>query len=222
MPRKNIRHLGGVPLLTRVIRAAKQAQVFDEIMVSTEDAEIAGIAIDAGAAVPFRRSVSGASDHASTTEVIQEVLACYSKMANGDFTHVCCLYPTAVLCEPVRLAEGLRLLVDDVQVDSAMAVQMYSHPIERAYRLRDGELKPVEASKEGLRTQDLESAYYDAGQFYWFRTSQFLRTASMLGDRCAPVVLAPWEAVDLDHESDWLLLERMIATRNGPELGVKV
>lgn len=210
IPRKNIRPLHGRPLLGWVIAAAQGAGCFDEVMVSTDDVEIAAVARDCGASVPFLRQPATAGDHATTTDVIREVLDSYA--TQGDkFDLVCCVYATAALLRPEHLFTGYRRLLDDAALDSVMAVQAYRHPIERAYRMNNGVVWQVDSRQHAVRTQDIELAYHDAGQFYWFRSKRFASTGRVLGERCAPVVLEAWEAVDLDNEADWQFLERLIA-----------
>lgn len=212
IPRKNIRPLHGRPLLAWVVAAAREAGCFDEVMVSTDDAEVAALARDCGAAVPFPRLPATATDHATTTDVLREVLAGYTSRGQGPFDLACCVYPAAALLQPEHLRTGHDLLLTDPALDSVMAVQAYRHPIERAYRLRDGFVQAVDPRQHAVRTQDLLPAYHDAGQFYWFRPARLAATGKVLGDRCAPVVLESWEAVDLDEEADWQFLERLSAT----------
>ena len=213
IPRKNIRPLHGRPLLGWAIATAQASGVFDEIMVSTDDAEIAAIAREWGAAVPFLRSQATATDRATTTEALAEVLASYAVAGLGTFTKVCCLYPTAALLRPEHLRLGFEKLCNDDALDSVMAMQAYRHPIERAYRERDGLVRQIDPASHDVRTQDLTPAFHDAGQFYWFRPERFAATGDMLAERCAPVVLEAWEAVDLDNESDWAFLERLASDR---------
>jgi N-acylneuraminate cytidylyltransferase len=219
IPRKNIRPLRGRPLLGWVIETAQAAGVFCEIMVSTDDAEIAGIAREYGAAVPFPRSLATATDRATTTEVLIEVLANYESAGHGSFALVCCLYPTAALLQPEQLRLGFEKLNHEVALDSVMAVQAYRHPIERAYREHDGLVRQTDPALHDVRTQDLVPAFHDAGQFYWFRPERLATTGEILGERCAPIVLAQWEAVDLDNEADWALLERLAPERGLAEAG---
>lgn len=213
IPRKNIRPLLGRPLIAWTIAMAKNSGLFDEVMVSTDDVEIATIARQSGAAVPFMRSTKAADDHAPTAAAIRDVLDGYSALGVSMIDRVCCIYPTAVLLRAGHLAEAGRLLENDPTLDTAMSVQAYAHPIERAFRVRDGVLAPDDLAKQAVRTQDLEPAYHDAGQFYWFRTESFRRHGWMVGPRCAPVVMGASEAVDVDDESDWERLERLMAWR---------
>ena len=207
IPRKNVRSLHGRPLVAWTIAVAQRSGLFDEIMVSTDDYEIAAHALAAGAAVPFLRSAQLSDDHAPTAAVMREVLDAYAASGEDAFTTVCCLYATSALLQPERLREGLRRLADDPSLDSVLSVQAYGHPIERAYRLRDGLIAPADPAKQLVRTQDFEPAFHDAGQFYFFRANGLRARGWMVGPRSAPVMLSAWEAIDLDTEADWQLLE---------------
>ena len=209
IPRKNIRPLRGRPLLSWVITTAIESRCFDEIMVSTEDEEIATVAQDSGASVPFMRSDAAATDDATTTDVINEVLAMYASRGSTSFDLACCIYPTAALVKPGHLRVAKRRLDEDPNLDSALTVQAYRHPIERAYRVKEGLLSAINPEWGSTRTQDLSAAYHDAGQFCWFRPSQLAKTGRLLGTRCAPLELQLWEAVDLDNEADWRFLEKL-------------
>lgn len=212
IPRKNVRQLHGRPLLAWTVETARTSGLFDEVMVSTDDAEIAAVARGAGAVVPFLRSVGTADDYATTTDVLTEVLAAYAERGAKP-SLVCCLYPAAVLTTPAQLRAGHALLTGDETLDGVMAAQRYRHPIERAFhRAADGTLRRADETQAATRTQDLPVAWHDAGQFYWFRPAVLAETGRLLGARIAPVPLAPWEAVDLDDEDDWAFLERLTAS----------
>ncbi len=208
VPRKNIRPLAGRPLLAWTVETALASQLFATVMVSTDDSEIAEIARAAGAEVPFLRSAASASHVASTVEVLDEVLRAYAQISQ-QFAIGCCLYPAAVLVTAAKLRQGALQLEQDAALDGVLSMLPYSHPIERAFRIRDGYAGMIDESVRLTRTQDLEPAYHDAGQFYWFRPDRMLTTGRLLGDRCAPVLLERWEAVDLDSEADWRMLERL-------------
>lgn len=211
IPRKNVRPLHGQPLLAWTVATARACGLFDEVMVSTDDEEIADVARAAGAVVPFLRSADTANDHATTTAVMHEVLSAYAAVGQAPAL-ACCLYPAAVLLTPAHLQAGHALLTKDATVDGVMMVQRYRHPIERALHITaDGTLRRVREAHAATRTQDLPESWHDAGQCYWFRPSVLAQTGQLLGTRMAPVVLAPWEAVDLDDEADWALLERLTA-----------
>ena len=212
IPRKNVRLLGGRPLLMWPLEQAQSAGIFSKIMVSTDDTEIARIAVEAGAEVPFIRSEETSHDHATTTAVVDEVLHYYSQRGER-FDLICCLYPTAALVMAEHLRAGYDLLAGDTRLDSCLSVQSYGHPIERALRVDAGRVVPVDSTALGRRTQDLMPAFHDAGQFYWCRPEALAANHSLLGNACAPVQLSAWEAVDLDTEEDWAWLERLFKIR---------
>lgn len=201
-------------MLSWVITTAIESCCFDDIMVSTEDEEIAAVAREYGASVPFMRSAAAATDDATTTDVIREVFASYAQQGSPAFDLACCLYPTAALLKPEHLRAARQCLDEDPSLDSALTVQAYRHPIERGYRVKEGLLSAISPEWGGTRTQDLAAAYHDAGQFCWFRPSQFAETGRLLGSRCAPIELQPWEAVDLDNEADWQFLEKLTRSEN--------
>ncbi|WP_396223012.1 pseudaminic acid cytidylyltransferase [Gemmatimonas sp.] len=205
IPRKNIRPLAGRPLIAHAIERARACGEFEVVMVSTDDAEIAAVARQAGAEVPFLRSASLADDHASTQAVIADVLEQY-RLRGRTFALACCLYPAAVLLADSRLSEA-RTCLDDESCDGVLTLMPFEHPIERAFRLQDGCAVMVDESTRLVRTQDFAPSYHDAGQFYWFRPARFLATGKLVGARSAAVVLSRDEAVDLDTESDWRRLE---------------
>ena len=211
IPRKNVRPLAGRPLLTWPLEQAIAAGIFAEIIVSTEDAEIAEIAVAAGASVPFLRSAVTAGDHASTTAVVEEVLARCAENRVQAFDLICCLYPTAALVRAEHLRTGYELLARESSLDSCLSVQAYRHPVERVLRVRAGRVAAADPAMIARRTQDLEPAFHDAGQFYWCRPEALAANGCLLGQACAPILLSPWEAVDLDTEADWEWLERLVA-----------
>lgn len=216
IPRKNIRPLHGCPLLGWTISLAKGCGVFGEVIVSTDDEEIASVAKRFGASVPFRRSAENSGDTVSTTAVIFEVLESCRNATGLRPAVACCLYPGAVLVSADSLRKGYELLAADERFDSCISVQRFRHPIERALKTSGGILLPLNEEAMAMRTQDLEPKFHDAGQFYWFKT-RFLRdNQRLLGKRCAPVVLDANEAVDLDTLEDWRLLEILSAAMPVP------
>lgn len=204
--RKNIRMFGGRPIISYAIRVALDSGCFEEVMVSTDDAEVTAIARDFGASVPFQRSAENSADHAGSDAVFAEVLLRYRE-AGRSFEFACGLYPTAVLVTPERLRLGLEKLLADPSLVAVLPLQRFSFPIQRAVSLRGG--RPVMFQPEYLdtRSQDLEPAYHDAGQWYWLRTEPFLRTRKLMGPDSSAVLLTEMEAQDIDNEDDWMLAE---------------
>lgn len=205
IPRKNIKPFLGRPILLYSIEAALQSGIFDEVMVSTEDEEIAAIARKAGAAVPFLRSERTANDFATTAEVLEEVLAEYQKHGQ-EFDAFCCIYPTAPFITAKRLQEGMRLL-QEKEADSIMPVVSFSFPPQRSLVVRDEKLTPRWPENMPKRSQDLEPFYHDSGQFYCVRTQAFLKEKTILLHRMYPLLLDELEVQDIDNEVDFRLAE---------------
>lgn len=204
IPRKNIKEFCGKPILCYSIEAAREAGVFDEIMVSTEDVEIAAIAQKAGAAVPFFRSAKTAGDHASTDDVIMEVLQAY-RQAGDEFGSFCCIYPTAPFLKGERLRYAMALLEE---ADSVMPVVPFSYPPQRGLLISQaGYIERQFPQYAAVRSQDLPKVYHDCGQFYACRTEAFFREGTTDVPRLLPLVLTEMEVQDIDTSEDWELAE---------------
>jgi N-acylneuraminate cytidylyltransferase len=205
IPRKNIRPFLGEPILGRVLGQVRGADCFDEVMVSTDDREIAGVATSHGAAVPFMRSAANSNDSATTEDVVLEVLAAYAR-AGRHFARVCVIYPTAVFVTPQLLHQG-RDLLQSSGADSVVTVLRFSYPIQRAFQIEGGKLRMREPQHIGTRSQDLAPAFHDAGQFYWLRSASFLEQRQIYAPHAVPLLLDDMQAQDIDTEEDWRLAE---------------
>ena len=204
IPRKNIKEFCGKPILAYSIEAARSSGAFDEVMVSTDDPEIAGIAVKYGASVPFFRSEATANDYASTDDVIMEVLKTYEERGE-HFDNFCCIYPTAPFVTGERLKQAMDLLADS---DSVMPVVPFSYPPQRGLLIsEEGFLKRQFPEYALARSQDLQKIYHDCGQFYACRTGVFLkgRTTDVKGQ--VPLVLTEMEVQDIDTLEDWEIAE---------------
>jgi N-acylneuraminate cytidylyltransferase len=188
------------------IEAALASGAFDTVMVSTDDAAIAEAARALGAEVPFLRSAAAADDHATTSQVLLEVLGRYAE-TGVHFDLACCLYPTAPFVRPQDLAGGRALLLGS-RFDVIMPVAAFSYPIWRSLQ-REGDGRIALNFPENLnaRSQDLPIAYHDAGQWYWFRTEAFLRDHVLMGPNTGSIVLPTMLVQDIDTEEDWALAE---------------
>lgn len=211
IPKKNIKDFCGQPVISYSIAAAIESQLFDEVMVSTDSEEIAQMAKKYGAAVPFLRSAAASDDHATTADVLQEVLTSYETVGR-QFDLMCCLYPTA----PFVTAEKLRAAHDAFLksgADMLEPVVAFSFPPQRSFSLRDGFLTYNWPEHIRTRSQDLDPWYHDAGQFYFYQVSAFQRSMRKGGARggydlrCAPFLLDEMEVQDIDNPLDWLLAE---------------
>lgn len=206
IPRKNVRLFRGKPIIGWSIAAARDSGLFDAVMVSTDDAEIATVAKGFGAGVPFLRSARTSDDYATTADVLLEVLNDY-RARGQNFDLACCLYPTAPFVRAEDLVEGLRLL-EDGGFDVAMPIARFDYPIWRSLK-RDETGRITLNFPENLnaRSQDLPPAFHDAGQWYWFRTAALERDHALMGPNTGAVVLPAARVQDIDTEDDWVLAE---------------
>lgn len=202
IPRKNIKEFVGRPIISYSIKAALDSMLFKEVMVSTEDEEIAEISQRYGAVVPFSRSLTNSSDYASTLDVVKEVLEGYSRRS-VFFDRVCVLYPTAPFVTAKRLCEGYSKL-DHYQ--AVMPIVQFDYPIWRSLKMENDHLKYQWPEFEMSRSQDLQIMYHDAGQWYWLRNEAIL--TSLVPQRTTAVVLHPLEAHDIDNQVDWVIAEQ--------------
>jgi N-acylneuraminate cytidylyltransferase len=207
IPRKNIRTFNGEPIISYAIRAALESGVFAEVMVSTDDEEIAHVARQRGAQVPFLRSAASSDDRATTLDVLVEVLDSYRRLGR-EFDTLCCLYPTAVLTLPEALRAGAARLQAEATAACVLPVVAYSYPIQRALLVRDSWLQMVQPDQVNARTQDLEPTYHDAGQWYWIRVRALRDPVfRILGPASVPIVVGSLAAQDIDTEEDWAMAE---------------
>ncbi|ADB40248.1 pseudaminic acid cytidylyltransferase [Spirosoma linguale] len=205
IPRKNIRPFLGKPIIAYVIDAALQSGLFEEVMVSTDDAEIADVARQYGASVPFLRKPETSGDYASTIDVLLEVLDEYEKTSQ-TFESLCCLYPTAPFVTADLLTASHQVLLDK-KVDIVYPIQAFSFPIQRAFKLNDGLLSWAQPDAFLLRSQDLEPMYHDAGQFYWFNVDRLRTHRQLPGLTAGGIEIDEMHAHDIDTESDWKVAE---------------
>ena len=205
IPKKNIREFLGKPIIGYSIEATLESGVFDEVMVSTDDEEIKKVAIGFGAAVPFMRSEKTSNDMAMTHEAVMEVIEEYKKLGK-EYKYVCCIYPTAPFVTAEKLRKS-RELLDSGDVDAVVPVVPFSFPPQRAFVIRDGYVEYNMPENRLVRSQDLEKWYHDCGQFYFFRTDQFLREQSMILKRTKPMIMDELEVQDIDNYDDWALAE---------------
>ncbi len=206
IPRKNIRPFLGRPILHYSIEVARRAGCFTEVMVSTDDAEIAEVARAAGAVVPFFRSARTSDDWATTADVLVEVLEEYGRRGRA-FAMACCLYPTAPFVTAEALATGYRLLQQDPAAETVMPVVKFGYPILRAVKIVAGHVHYIWPEHMQTRSQDLPPAYHDAAQFYWFRVEPFLRARRLVTERTLPMILPEQAVQDIDTVEDWALAE---------------
>ena len=206
IPRKNIKDFLGKPIIAYSIKAALDSMIFDEVMVSTDDEEIAEIAKNFGAKTPFLRSRDNSNNFASTVDVLIEVLDWYSK-SGQKFEYGCCLYPAAPFATPELLAENYTRLFKE-KCDVVFPVVAYSHPIQRALKLnKNNKISLFFNQDQFTRSQDLETTYHDSGQFYWFEIEKLLLNKSLFSENAMGVKVSEFQAQDIDSLEDWKMAE---------------
>lgn len=205
---KNIREFAGKPLIAYSLAAAKESQLFDEVIVSTDSDDIAKVALAHGATYIIRRNNELANDHVGTFPVVKHAIKEYQS-AVGEVDYVCCIYATAPFLSADRLKEGIRRLVSDTKKCFAFSVASFAFPVQRSIRLCDGGVAPVQPDKIAMRSQDLEEYYHDAGQFYWGTTSAWLDNKATFAPHSIPVILPRYLVQDIDTPEDWERAEFM-------------
>lgn len=202
IPRKNIRDFCGKPILAYSIAAARESGLFDRVMVSTDDTEIAEVARAHGAEVPFLRPVELADDFTGTNAVVKQAIAWHIEKGLA-VTHACCLYATAPFVTAEDLRTAHQMLVDSGQA-YVFSVARYAYPIQRALRLLPGGgVEMFEPQHRHTRSQDLEPAYHDAGQFYWGTAQAFLDELPTFAPHSLAFILPAHRVQDIDTEEDW-------------------
>lgn len=205
IPRKNIKDFLGKPIIAYAIETALNSNLFDEVMVSTDDEEIAKIAKEFGAKVPFLRSKERANDFASTFDVIEEVLISY-KSIGIEFDYCCCIYP----CTPLLTSEIFSNAFSTLKkgnYDSVFPVIEYGHPIQRSLSFQKGNIIMNHSEHLLTRSQDLKKNYHDAGQFYWLSLSNIIKSKKLFTNNSTALVIDELRAQDIDTLSDWHLAE---------------
>ena len=208
IPRKNIKPFCGKPMIAWSIEAAIRSGCFDQVVVSTDDAEIADVARQYGASVPFMRPAELSDDYTGTLPVIRHAIEWFNGQGQ-TVEQVCCLYATAPFVCVEDIQRGLQIL-EETGSDYAFSVTSYAFPIQRAIRLTEqGRVEMFSPEHFNTRSQDLEEAYHDAGQFYWGRASAWLQGKMIFSPDSAPVLLPRHRVQDIDTPDDWLRAEWM-------------
>ena len=207
IPRKNIKSFHGKPLIAYSIQTVLSSGLFDKVIVSTDDAEIAEVAEQYGAEVPFLRPDSLADDYTGTFDVVDHALS-WLKKKGELFDFVCTIYATAPLLRPVYLKEAFAKLVESDAVSAFSATSM-PFPIQRTFKITgQGRCQMFWPENYKTRSQDLEEAYQDAGQFYWTRVGSNPQEI-MFDEQSIPIVLPRHLVQDIDTEEDWKRAEIM-------------
>jgi pseudaminic acid cytidylyltransferase len=215
IPRKNVQPFLGVPLIVRTLQVVQASGAFDRVVVSTDDNEVAALARDAGAEVPFRRPAELSDDHTGTRPVIQHAIRELERHQDRPLGLVCCVYATAVFGTPTSLVEARSLLLDS-GVSFVFTATTFPAPIQRALRrLPDGSCEMFQPEHLLTRSQDLEEAYHDAGQFYWGTREAWLSNEPTFGRSSRLFVLPRWRVQDIDTPEDWHRAELMLRAAGG-------
>lgn len=219
IPRKNIRMFAGRPMIAHSIAAAQASALFDRIIVSTDDAEIAVIARDQGAETPFLRPAALADDHATTLAVIQHALRWLDE-AGTPVDEVCCIYATAPFVQVADLVAAHDRMTEK-GADFCFPVTTFPYAIQRALKITDeGRVAMFAPEYLETRSQDLAESYHDAGQFYWGRADAFLAGRPVFGPGSVPLVIPRYRVQDIDTPEDWaraeILFQLMAAQGESP------
>ncbi len=206
IPRKNIKEFCGKPIIAYSIEAALKSDLFDEVMVSTDDEEIAEVAIKYGAKVPFFRSVDNSNDYATLVDVLLEVINQYG-VAGIEIENICCILPTAPLISSKRIVESFDLM-ENKKYASIFPVLEYSYPIQRSLiKNTDGLIRMAWPENTSVRSQDLEKHYHDSGQFYWIKQKSLISEKTVFTTNTGVVELSQLEVQDIDTLDDWKMAE---------------
>ena len=218
IPRKNIKLFAGKPIMAWVIETALQSGLFDRLIVSTDDEEVADVAVKYGAEVPFTRPAELSDDHTGIIEVVQHAIAWLTN-EGGEIENVCCMLATAPFLQAGVLRQGLTQLVDS-NASYAFSVTDYPFPIQRAVRINpEGRVEAIWPENTPKRSQDLEEAFHDAGQFYWGTRRAFEQGEAIFSSGSVPVRLPRYMVQDIDTPEDWKLAELMFnALRDAGDL----
>ena len=196
IPRKNIKEFCGKPIIGYSIQAALKSKLFERVMVSTDDNEIAEVARSLGAEVPFLRSEKNSDDHATTLDVLKEVVEKLEReKISSDF--MCCLYPTAPFVRDIDLIESFKEIKAQ-SFDTLIPVTEFSYPIQRALSIKDNRLNWREPDNMVKRSQDLESFYHDVGQFYWLKSDKIMKLDSVINNKSGSFIVDPKRVQDID------------------------
>lgn len=216
IPRKNVRDFCGKPMIAWSIEAAKASGCFNRVIVSTDDKEIASVAERYGAEAPFVRPEALSNDYAGTLPVIRHAVE-WLQEHGEPVDYACCIYATAPFVCPEDLERGWKL-IQQQGASYAFSVTSYAFPIQRAIRITEsGRVSMFQPEHFSTRSQDLEEAWHDAGQFYWGTAQAWLEEQPLFGERSMPVKLPRHRVQDIDTPEDWARAEWMFKAMMTPE-----
>ncbi|SMN16850.1 N-Acetylneuraminate cytidylyltransferase [uncultured Candidatus Thioglobus sp.] len=208
IPRKNIKAFNGKPIIAYSIEAALESNCFDQVIVSTDDNEIAEVAKTYGAKVPFIRPAELSNDYAGTIPVIKHTIE-WLEDHNNTIDNVCCLYATAPFIQSQTISKAFQQL-QELKADYCFSVTSFAFPIQRSIRItQDDKVSMFYPENFNVRSQDLEEAYHDAGQFYWGKIQAFKDELPIFSETASPYILPRYLVQDIDTTEDWIRAEVM-------------
>lgn len=206
IPRKNIKRFHGKPMIAWSIDAAKKSKCFDEIIVSTDDKEIANVATLCGAEVPFIRPLELSSDTASTPAVMEHAAVWLSDKYD-DVENICCIFGTAPLLDHISIKKGLKE-INEKHINYVISLARYSSPIQRAMYIDDlNAINMFQPENFVKRSQELQDAYFDAAQFYWGKLNSWLKRDLIYSNKTKAIVIDESRVQDIDTFDDWKMAE---------------
>ena len=206
IPHKNVKDFLGKPILAYSIETALQSGLFDEVMVSTDSENIAAIARQYGAKVPFLRSRETADDYATLSDVIDEVLQTYRDKENIEFDYVCCMLATAPFVQKEDVIAAYNKLIHN-DIDAIFPVVRYDFPIQRAMQFEGDLIRMIAPENKEARSQDLTPSFHDAGLYYWIKTQVFNKQKTLWTDQTSALEISAYKAQDIDTPEDWQMAE---------------
>ena len=206
IPRKNIKEFMRKPMLAYAVEAALGSNIFDEVMVSTDDIEIAEVAKKYGAKVPFMRSEKTANDMAMTYDVLEEVIDEYQKIGR-NFDNLACIYPCVPFLKSETLQNAYQIFINS-NCDTLVPIVKFSFPIQRAFRIDENNFLQYREPENMLkRSQDLEPMFHDVGMFYFCKINEMKRNKKLIGNKAAYIEMDEMQIQDIDNVSDWKMAE---------------
>jgi N-acylneuraminate cytidylyltransferase len=207
IPRKNIKNFLGKPIIAYSIKAALNSGLFDKVIVSTDDKEIAEVAKKYGAEVPYIRPSNISDDYTGTNAVVRHAIQWFFEQGE-TVENVCCIYATAPFLQPKYIQEGFNN-IQKGGLDFSFSVTTFAFPVQRSLRIKDNGVEPIWPDFILKRSQDLEEAYHDAGQFYWGTSKAFTNEHELFSSESLPVVIPRYLTQDIDTQEDWIRAEVM-------------
>ena len=208
IPRKNIKNFRGKPIIAYSIEAALESGCFDKVIVSTDDEEIAKVAEQFGAEIPFIRPANISDDYSTTVDVIKHCLYWFAKHDQA-ITDICCIYATAPFVEVSTIKQG-EMQLNAGGIFYAFTVSNFSYPIQRSFKVTHGNTIDMFFPQEAqTRSQDLTEAFHDAGQLYWGKAEAFLKDIPLFSKQATAIKLPSYKVQDIDTIDDWIRAEAM-------------